>query len=506
MGLANIPTNNQQKKETPELFPFLFAHTLLRYCYLNQSKITMNKSMQLDQDSDEGRGSSTDMDDQSDVADGAQPLLRAPIPISASSDGRMSENEVYNDYADAKESDVPNLVPKTHINAYEAFFGDMENTTATPIMSDSNSSQTSLGAITSSTGQDSKKARLGGSLETFPMKLYRMLAVIEDLGYSTIISWKAHGRAFQVNDVDQFVKLILPKFFRQSKITSFQRQLNLYGFKRFLNGPDNGAYYHELFLREKAFLCKAIFRTKVKGKTNKRRKASELLGSEPDFYQMKVLSALNPEDRKLRLQSFFDTEEDLGYFTTFLSTVVVEKKNEPKKKRGKNSKTSTGKRKWKDVLNGTLTADYNFFEDRQSSSNDDADDEKEEMTGTPLSSRRKVASKKRDLPFNSIEFGFLRDSVASAPNQQLQEDTSERPLKAHQFDCSRESPTDAQFPSLSTSRSSSDEIAHMNQPRSSIIDLVPTPIPIIQQNEHAYFRMMLIDDDFKKLFHNLLKS
>ena len=221
---------------------------------------------------------------------------------------------------------------------------------------------------------------------------------------------------------------------------------------------------------------------------------------------MKTLSALNPEDRKLRLQSFFDTEEDLGYFTTFLSTVVVEKKNEPKKKRGKNSKTSTGKRKWKDVLNGTLTADYNFFEDRQSSSNDDADDEKEEMTGTPLSSRRKVASKKRDLPFNSIEFGFLRDSVASAPNQQLQEDTSERPLKAHQFDCSRESPTDAQFPSLSTSRSSSDEIAHMNQPRSSIIDLVPTPIPIIQQNEHAYFRMMLIDDDFKNLFHNLLKS
>ena len=488
----------------------------------------MNKSMQLEQDSDEGRGSSTDMDDQSDVADGAQPLLRAPIPISSSSDGRMTENqipssyEVYNDYADAKESDVPNLVPSTHRIAYEAFYGDMENTTATSIISDSNSSQTSLGAITSSTGQDSKNSRLGGSLETFPMKLYRMLAVIEDLGYSTIISWKPHGRAFQVNDVDQFVKLILPKFFRQSKITSFQRQLNLYGFKRFLNGPDNGAYYHELFLREKTFLCKAIFRTKVKGKTNKRRKAAELLGSEPDFYQMKTLSALNPEDRKLRLQSFFDTEEDLGYFTTFLSTVVVEKKNEPKKKRGKkdhsNSKTtSTGKRKRKDVLIGALKADYNLFEDRQSSSNDDADDEKEEMTGAPLSSRRKVASKKRDLH----RFGFFRDSIASAPNQQLQEVTSERSLKPHQGDRSRESSADAslqrRFPSLSTSRSSSNEIAHpsapknivhtqINQPRISIIDLVPTPIPIIQQNEHAYFRMMLIDDDFKNLFHNLLKS
>mmetsp|Transcript_15413 Transcript_15413/g.23042 ORF Transcript_15413/g.23042 Transcript_15413/m.23042 type:complete len:501 (-) Transcript_15413:1764-3266(-) len=500
----------------------------------------MNKSINLEQDSDDGRGFDIDSNDQSNIVDGA------PISLSPSSDGTAAggrtieenknqipssaDNESYNDYADAKESDVPNLVPPTHRNVYETFYGDMDNTTATSIISsDSNdSSQTSFGAtITSSTGQDSKKSRPGGSLETFPMKMYRMLSVIEDLGYSSIISWKPHGRAFQVNDVNQFVKLVLPKFFRQSKITSFQRQLNLYGFKRFLNGPDNGAYYHELFLRDKTFLCKAIFRTKVKGKTNKRRKAAELLGSEPDFYQMKTLPTLNPEDRKLRLQSFFDTEEDLGHFTTFLSsTVVVQNKNEPKKKRSIKT-ASTGKRKRKDSHNNGLEGtDYNLLEDRQSSPNDDADDEKEEISGTPFSSRQKAASKKRDLPFNSIEFGFLQDSIASAPDQQLlQETTSEQhSLKPHRVDRSRESSADAsllrRWSSLSSSQSSSHEIAHpcsaqnnnvqtqVNQPRRSsiLIDLVPTPIPIIQQNEHAYFRMMLIDDDFKNLFHNLLKN
>ena len=53
--------------------------------------------------------------------------------------------------------------------------------------------------------------------DQFPMKLHVMLTVVEDLGLAHIVSWKVHGRAPK----------IFPLFFRQSKITSFQRQLNL---------------------------------------------------------------------------------------------------------------------------------------------------------------------------------------------------------------------------------------------------------------------------------------
>lgn len=73
------------------------------------------------------------------------------------------------------------------------------------------------------------------------------------------------------------------RYFRQSKLTSFQRQLNLYGFQRLTRGADAGGYYHELFLRNRVFLAKRMERTKVKGT---RFKAASSPDSEPDFYSM----------------------------------------------------------------------------------------------------------------------------------------------------------------------------------------------------------------------------
>lgn len=146
--------------------------------------------------------------------------------------------------------------------------------------------------------------------DQFPMKLYRMLSVVEDLGLSHIVSWKPHGRAFEVKDVDQFVKNVMPRFFKQSKITSFQRQLNLYGFQRFLYGPDVGSSYHQYFLRGKPFLCMAMYRTKVKGASRRsRRKASERRGKEPDFYAMKYLPQLDPTCRERHFREFFARQE-----------------------------------------------------------------------------------------------------------------------------------------------------------------------------------------------------
>ena len=77
------------------------------------------------------------------------------------------------------------------------------------------------------------------------------------------------------------------RYFRQSKLTSFQRQLNLYGFQRLTRGADAGGYYHELFLRGRVFLAKRMERTKVKGT---RFKAASSPDSEPDFYSMPLVT------------------------------------------------------------------------------------------------------------------------------------------------------------------------------------------------------------------------
>jgi HSF-type DNA-binding len=78
------------------------------------------------------------------------------------------------------------------------------------------------------------------------------------------------------------------RYFRQTKLTSFQRQLNLYGFNRITRGADSGAYYCELFLRYRVFLCKRMIRTKVKGT---RFKAASNPENEPDFYSMPFVTS-----------------------------------------------------------------------------------------------------------------------------------------------------------------------------------------------------------------------
>jgi len=92
-----------------------------------------------------------------------------------------------------------------------------------------------------------------------------MLEAAEKKGFQAIVSWQPHGKAFRVYDKKQFVKKVLPIYFRQSKFTSFQRQLNLYCFRRLTTGNDNGTYYHELFRRDQPCLSLQMVSKRIKG-------------------------------------------------------------------------------------------------------------------------------------------------------------------------------------------------------------------------------------------------
>jgi len=109
-----------------------------------------------------------------------------------------------------------------------------------------------------------------------------MLERIEDDGYGDVVEWQPHGRCFAVKKPEVF-KDLLPRYFTLTKIASFQRQLNLYGFKRLSKGRDRNCYYHEFFLRGKPFLIQHMHRVKVKG-TGIRARANP--DQEPDFWKM----------------------------------------------------------------------------------------------------------------------------------------------------------------------------------------------------------------------------
>ena len=62
----------------------------------------------------------------------------------------------------------------------------------------------------------------------------------------------------------------MPNYFRMSTFSSFQRQLNLYDFQRIVEGPEKGAYWHELFQKDQPMLSTNMKRSKVKGVTRAR--------------------------------------------------------------------------------------------------------------------------------------------------------------------------------------------------------------------------------------------
>lgn len=132
----------------------------------------------------------------------------------------------------------------------------------------------------------SDKRTRGGVTEPFPEKLHRMLEEVKAEGKDDIISFFSHGRAFAVHDPDRFTSEVMPKYFKQSRLSSFQRQLNLYGFTRITSGPDAGGYYHELFLQGRPNLSVHMRRVGLPKGEDRRKMRAKNLRCEPNFYAM----------------------------------------------------------------------------------------------------------------------------------------------------------------------------------------------------------------------------
>ena len=102
----------------------------------------------------------------------------------------------------------------------------------------------------------------GRTQEPFPVKLHFIIERGEEDGYSSIISWSPHGRSFKIHNDVLFVEKVLPLYFFQTKMSSFTRQLRMYGFHKIKNkyNVDKGCFFHELFLRGRPGLACGIAR------------------------------------------------------------------------------------------------------------------------------------------------------------------------------------------------------------------------------------------------------
>ena len=98
-----------------------------------------------------------------------------------------------------------------------------------------------------------------GAPQAFPRKLFEILSEQP----AEIISWNPSGLAFMIHDMPRFVSEVLQKYFAHQKFSSFQRQLNLYGYRRIEPGGDEpaGSYYHPSFRQDGEDLVGEVRRT-----------------------------------------------------------------------------------------------------------------------------------------------------------------------------------------------------------------------------------------------------
>ena len=136
--------------------------------------------------------------------------------------------------------------------------------------------------------------------QSFLMKLYTALVECDHDNLNHVFYWLPHGRAFMIDNLKKFEEIILPKYFKMDRYTSFLKQCHLYNFQRLTRGSgdaSSGSRYHPFFLRGKMFLCRRVKRTKIKGHNIR---PAVVFGSEPDLFALKPCVDVNVNQNESR--------------------------------------------------------------------------------------------------------------------------------------------------------------------------------------------------------------
>lgn len=141
------------------------------------------------------------------------------------------------------------------------------------------------------------RALRGGVIEPFPEKLHRLLQETEAAGLSDVISFVLNGRAFIIHKPERFFKEIVPRYFRHKRLSSFKRQLNLYGFELITSGAARGAYAHQMFVKGRPDLC-VNMRRSVVSKTHSKNQEGR-----PDFLLERPVSTISSEAPKAEVKN-----------------------------------------------------------------------------------------------------------------------------------------------------------------------------------------------------------
>ncbi|XP_024994351.1 heat stress transcription factor A-1-like [Cynara cardunculus var. scolymus] len=104
-----------------------------------------------------------------------------------------------------------------------------------------------------------KSTENGGLLiPPFLLKCYEM---VDDPSTDALISWSLANDSFIVWNEAEFTSELLPRYFKHNTFASFQRQLNIYGFRK--NDTDRWEFANDGFIKDQKHLLMSINRKKA---------------------------------------------------------------------------------------------------------------------------------------------------------------------------------------------------------------------------------------------------
>ena len=101
-----------------------------------------------------------------------------------------------------------------------------------------------------------KKKKKNGRVAAFLTKTF---TIVDSAPTDELVGWTRGGEAFRITHPEELAKHVLPKFFKHNNMSSFVRQLNMYGFNK-VGAPANMEFYNANFRQGRRDLLGNIVR------------------------------------------------------------------------------------------------------------------------------------------------------------------------------------------------------------------------------------------------------
>ncbi|KAL3660000.1 hypothetical protein V7S43_014925 [Phytophthora oleae] len=136
-------------------------------------------------------------------------------------------------------------------------------------------------------------------LPAFLSKTYEIFSMPE---FSHVCGWNANGDTIIVSQLEAFVAMVLPRFFKHRNFPSFVRQLNLYGFHKTVLDSKRLEFQHPYFKRGRPDLLHHIKRKVANSNHHNQQLVSSAQNSRLDAHR-EISDTLLREMKELRQRS-----------------------------------------------------------------------------------------------------------------------------------------------------------------------------------------------------------